>query len=205
VTALGEWGPWIDGGAWLVIDGTRVDWLFRDLARVRRVVAECRAGRPTVDYQFGHPHAYVSAIYLGDLDACVPLADPAGVIAQLQRLVRPYPPLLGTALRDRFLAEADFALENAAKAAPHGDVAYVAGMLYRTVAALVQVLHAANARYCPIEKGALAAVERLPRRPSTFVADARTLLAAPGADPAALAASIAAAWTLVQSVRAVAG
>ena len=40
VTDFGEWGPWINGGAWLTIDGQRVDWLFKDLARTRRVVAE---------------------------------------------------------------------------------------------------------------------------------------------------------------------
>jgi predicted nucleotidyltransferase len=35
VTALGEWGPWVDGGAWLKIDGSAVDWLYRDFGRVR--------------------------------------------------------------------------------------------------------------------------------------------------------------------------
>lgn len=200
VTAFGEWGPWINGGAWLTIDGERVDWLFRDLARVHRVVAECRAGRPEIAYQLGHPHAFVSAIYLGELDCCTPLADPDGAVAELKTLVRPYPPFLRATLVQRFLFEAGFSLDGAAKGAKRGDVAYVAGCVYRAIAALVQVLYAVHERYCTNEKGALTEVAGLPRTPSAFVATATRLLAAPGADAAALAATVSAARTLVDSV-----
>src|SRR5689334_17278729 len=34
VTSLGGWGPWIDGGGWLLIGGVHVDLLYRDLDRV---------------------------------------------------------------------------------------------------------------------------------------------------------------------------
>jgi Nucleotidyltransferase domain len=30
VTAPGGWGPWVDGGGWLDIDGEDVDWIYRD-------------------------------------------------------------------------------------------------------------------------------------------------------------------------------
>src|SRR3712207_8687536 len=36
VTAPGGWGPWVDGGGWLTIDGSAVDWIYRDLDRVER-------------------------------------------------------------------------------------------------------------------------------------------------------------------------
>jgi predicted nucleotidyltransferase len=29
VTSIGGWGPWIDGGGWLVVDGVHVDLLYR--------------------------------------------------------------------------------------------------------------------------------------------------------------------------------
>jgi predicted nucleotidyltransferase len=201
---FGDWGPWINGGAWLTIDGTRVDWLFRDLARVRRVIAECRAGRPEVAYQVGHPHAFVSAIYLGEVDCCMPLADPSGALAELKQLVRPYPPALRRALVDRFSFESDFSLRTADKAAARGDAAYVAGCLFRSVACLVQVLFATHERYCTNEKGALAEVGAFPRTPPTFVATARRVLASPGDGPDALRASIAAIDELVAAVRIVA-
>jgi hypothetical protein len=40
LTGLGEWGPWIDGGAWLTSGGAKIDLLYRDLGRVREVVAQ---------------------------------------------------------------------------------------------------------------------------------------------------------------------
>ncbi|HXJ33618.1 MAG TPA: nucleotidyltransferase domain-containing protein [Candidatus Eisenbacteria bacterium] len=204
VTRFGEWGPWINGGAWLTIGGARVDWLFKDLARIGRVVAECRAGRPEIAYQLGHPHAFVSAIYLAEIDCCVALEDPSGVLGELKRLVRPYPRLLKEALVQKFLFEADFSLRGAEKAAGRGDVVYVAGCLYRAVACLVQVLFAVNERYCTNEKGALRDVEAFARKPDDFVREATRVLGAPGATAAALAGCIATGDRLVAAVRALA-
>jgi hypothetical protein len=34
VTGIGEWGPWINGGGWLTVEGRRVDLLYRDLGKV---------------------------------------------------------------------------------------------------------------------------------------------------------------------------
>src|SRR4029077_1310113 len=38
VTAIGGWGPWINGGGWLQIDGAAVDLLYRETAQVESVV-----------------------------------------------------------------------------------------------------------------------------------------------------------------------
>ncbi len=97
VTEFGEWGPWINGGGWLVIGGRRVDWLYRDLALVQRKVAECRAGRPAL-HQPGHPHGFHTHIYLGEIHHCRHLYDPDGTLRDLKLLADPYPPLLKKAL-----------------------------------------------------------------------------------------------------------
>jgi Nucleotidyltransferase domain len=86
VTPIGAWGRWIDGGGWLTIAGRRVDLIYRDLRRVDAVIADCRAGRIERDYQPGHPHAFVSAIYMGEVAYCRALWDPAGSLAALKRL-----------------------------------------------------------------------------------------------------------------------
>lgn len=31
ISEIGGWGPWVNGGAWLVVGETRVDWIYRDL------------------------------------------------------------------------------------------------------------------------------------------------------------------------------
>lgn len=36
VTRPGEWGPWVDCGGWLTIEGMAVDWIYRDLDRVHQ-------------------------------------------------------------------------------------------------------------------------------------------------------------------------
>ena len=55
VVSFGDWGPWINGGAWTRIRGTKVDLLYRDLNLVDRVLDDCAAGRTTSHYQPGHP------------------------------------------------------------------------------------------------------------------------------------------------------
>lgn len=76
VTQTGDWGPWINGGAWLTVKGQRVDWIYRDLALVREIVAACAAGQPRVYYQPGHPYGFHMQIYAGEVAVCQPLIDP---------------------------------------------------------------------------------------------------------------------------------
>ncbi len=169
VTAIGEWGPWINGGAWLAVEGKRVDLLYRDLGKVRGVIEACHAGRIERVYQPGHPHAFVSAIYMGEVARCRVLWDPENVLAGLKRRSEAYPPALAEALIRSFFWEARFALENAA----HGrgreeDPAYVAGCAFRTIACLCQTLFALNNVYLLNEKGAVEGVDKLARRPANF-------------------------------------
>lgn len=168
VTDFGAWGPWINGGAWLQIDGHHVDWLFRDLDRVAYTIGECRAGRPTCDYQVGHPHGFHNHIYLGEVHVCRPLHDPSGRLAHLKTLTDDYPPLLRQALINKYLFEAQFSVDTARKPARRGDVPYVAGCVFRCVACLVQVLFALNEDYFLNEKGSVAAIDGFALHPDGF-------------------------------------
>ena len=190
VTAIGEWGPWINGGAWLTVAGTqgktRVDLLYRELGKVRDVIEACRAGRVERVYQPGHPHAFVSAIYMGEVALARVLWDPEQVMAPLKRLCTPYPAALAEGLIRTFLWEAKFALENAAHGRGRDDPAYVAGCAFRCVACLCQSLFALNGVYLLNEKGATQAVERLTRRPADFAARVAQAIAAGAAGLPAL-------------------
>ena len=181
VTAIGEWGPWINGGAWLTVDGRRVDLLYRDLSKVRTVIEACRAGRIERIYQPGHPHAFVSSIYMGEVALARLLWDPDNVLAILKRQCEPYPPALAEALIRSFLWEAKFAVENALHGRGRDDPAYVAGCSFRAVACLCQSLFALNGVYLLNEKGAARAVGGLPRRPADFASRVRRVIEA-GAD-----------------------
>jgi hypothetical protein len=181
VTDLGEWGPWINGGAWLTVDGRRVDLLYRALDKVRGVIDACRDGRVERAYQPGHPHAFVSAIYMGEVACCRPLWDPEAVLAPLKRQCEPYPPALAEALIRTFFWEARFAVENARHGRGRDDPAYVAGCAFRSVACLCQTLFALNRAWLLNEKGAVVGVERLAVKPADFADRVRQAIGA-GAD-----------------------
>jgi hypothetical protein len=168
VTAVGEWGPWINGGAWLTVEGRRVDLLYRDLGKVRAVIEGCHAGRVERVYQPGHPHAFVSSIYMGEVALCRVLWDPDTVLGPLKRQCDPYPEALREALIRTFFWEARFALENANHGRGRQDPAYVAGCAFRSIACLCQSLFAHNRTWLLNEKGAVQGVERLAIRPADF-------------------------------------
>lgn len=166
ITEMGAWGPWINGGGWLSIGGHAVDLLYRDLGRVDHVLADVDAGHLDVAYQPGHPHAFVSAIYLAELAVCHPLWDPDGRVAALQCQVRPYPTALRVAIVQRFLWESRFSIDTARKAARRGDLHYVAGCSFRSINCLLQVLFAVNEQHWLNEKGALRLAQAFLRRPT---------------------------------------
>lgn len=165
ITAIGDWGPWINGGGWLTVRAMAVDLLYRDLRKVGEVVQECRAGRPHIAYQPGHPHGFITAIYLAEIALCRVLWDPTGVIAALKQTTSPYPAGLKAALIRQFFWEADFALKVAEKAIPRQDVSYIAGCCFRSVSCLIQTLFALNDCYWMNEKGAVALASVFPLTP----------------------------------------
>jgi predicted nucleotidyltransferase len=183
VTAIGEWGKWINGGAWLQVEDVAVDFLYRDLAKVNRVIDDCHAGQITIDYQPGHPHGFVSSIYMGEVAICQPLYDPDGVLEALKAKTKPYPVQLKQATINTFAWEISFSLFVAKKAIARDDVVYAAGCCFRSVACMNQVLFALNEDYLLNEKGAVAVANTFAICPSDYqqrVERAFALLAADG-------------------------
>jgi hypothetical protein len=200
VTEPGGWGPWVDGGAWLTVNGCSVDWIYRDLDRVHRIWEECRAGRFEVGIQAGHPLGVYSHAYAGEVALGRVLADPAGELQDLQWETRRYPEPLRAALIANALWEAPFTLAIARKGAARGDAHYVAGCLFRAVGLLVQGLHAHAGCWVLNEKGAVQAAGELPAAPVDFARRSHELLGAPGTAPDALSTTLDAADRLAADV-----
>ncbi|MFC8723257.1 nucleotidyltransferase domain-containing protein [Kitasatospora sp. NPDC057198] len=200
VAEPGGWGPWVDGGAWLDIGPARVDWLYRDVQRVRHYAAEARHGRYESGQQPGHPYGVPSYAYLGELALARVLADPTGELSALRGEVECFPVELAARLEADAAWEAPFALVNARKGAKRGDAGYVAGCLFRAVGLLVHALHARAGQWVVNEKGAIASAGRLPCAPPEFERRAQELFRFAGTDPAALAAALDAADALTAEV-----
>ncbi|GAA4930827.1 nucleotidyltransferase domain-containing protein [Actinoplanes utahensis] len=196
VTGVGEWGPWVDGGGWLRIGASAVDWLYRDLDRVEQCWSEAEQGRYAFHVQAGHPLGVTGFSYPGELALARILADPRGDLADLQRRVRVYPRALSEALVAG-LWEADFLIGLARKAVSRGDSAYIAGCLFRLAGVLAHALHGAAGHWLINEKGAVATAGALPGAPERFRARVDAVFAAVEGDPLRLATAIDLAADLV--------
>jgi hypothetical protein len=196
VTPVGGWGPWVDGGGWLTVDGAAVDWIYRDVDRVARAWADAEQGRYAFHAQAGHPLGVPDFTYAGEVALGVVLADPAGELAALRARMRVYPPALSEALVAG-LWEADFLVGLARKAVPRGDAAYLAGCLFRLAGVCAHALHGAAGRWLINEKGAIAAAAALPGAPPRFRQRMEAVFAAVDSDPVHLTAALDAAADLV--------
>jgi predicted nucleotidyltransferase len=168
ITPIGEWGKWINGGGWLKVEGVPVDFLYRDLAQVNQVIDDCHAGKITIDYQPGHPHGFVSSIYMGEVALGWSLHDPDGVLTALKAKTTHYPAALKQSTIDKFAWEISFSLLVAQKAVARGDVVYAAGCCFRSVACMNQVLFALNEVYLLNEKGAVAVADGFGLSPPSY-------------------------------------
>jgi hypothetical protein len=200
VTEPGAWGPWVDGGGWLDIEGTAVDWIYRDLDRVRLSCSDASAGRIAFHAQVGHPLGVPNFGYAGEIALGAVLSDPSGSLATLKDRMVGYPPRLSEAVVTAGLWEAGFTIGIARKAVARADTVYVAGCLFRAVELCAHALHAHAGRWLINEKGAVASAGRLPGAPDDFASRAMRVLAHLGDGPDALAAAIAAATDLLADV-----
>lgn len=168
LTDPGGWGPWINGGGWLKVRAHPVDFLYRDLEKVMKVIEDCLHGTLEMIYQPGHPFGFVSSIYLAEVAVCQPLWDPNGILSDLKKKVNPYPVSLQKALIQKFAWEIDFSLRIAQKSVERADVTYAAGCCFRSVMCMLQVLFALNRTHWLNEKGALALADAFALTPRMF-------------------------------------
>jgi predicted nucleotidyltransferase len=190
VTDFHGWGPWVNGGAWLTVGGQRVDFVYRSLEHLERVIAEAEAGR----YEFYSalpPIGFFSAVYLGEVAVCVPVFDPEGRIGVLKRRVADYPEALRRAVVQDYLWAVELGLTALAPKFAGRSGAYgTAACLTRAVHELLLALFALNRRFLLDDKTALAEVAEFERAPREFGPRVQKVLGHLGDCPAELAAAV---------------
>lgn len=201
VTGFYEWGRWVNGGAWLTIEGQRVDLLYRSLEHVERTMSEAEAGTYEVDYWQQPPFGFFSGTYLGEVSICAPLFDPDGLVPRLKQRVARYPEALRQSIVRDSLWGVEFALRGfAAKFAAGGDAYGTTGCLVRCAAQLVLALFALNRVYFMNEKTALRECEEFSKVPHDLALRLNTIMSRTGENAAELGASVAAMAGLFQEV-----
>jgi hypothetical protein len=203
VTGFYEWGPWVNGGAWLHTPTGKVDFLYRSLDKVEKTIQEAMAGTTYFDYYQQPPYGFFSVIYLAETHVCLPLYDPQGHLARLKQMLAVYPPALKRKVVSEQLWIAEFTLSNAAGFAAKGDLYDTAGCLTRTASCLTQALFALNESYFITDKTAMAEIAAFPLAPQGYVEQLAAILSHPGQTSAELTATVGrlhAAWQMVANL-----
>lgn len=147
VSELGAWGGGVfNGGAWLTIDGRRVDVHYRDLDTVEHEVKEAAAGRFGVEPLMFHLAGIPTYLVVAEL-----------AINQVLRgdLPRPdYPEALRATALERWYGAATATLAYAeAGHAPRGALTQVAGAIALATAQTAHAVLAARGQWVTNEKG----------------------------------------------------
>jgi predicted nucleotidyltransferase len=182
VSAIGAWGGGVfNGGAWLTVDGRRVDIHYRDLDVVEHELAEAEAGRFRVEPLMFHLAGIPTYLVIAEL-----------AINEVLRgeLPRPagYPDALRDTASERWRGTAAATLAYArAHHAPHGCLTEVAGAVATAALHSGHAVLAARGEWVTNEK-------RLLDRAGLRGVDA--ILARMRADPESLTAAVADAEAL---------
>ncbi|MCW1093395.1 nucleotidyltransferase domain-containing protein [Streptomyces sp. RS2] len=147
VSELGAWGGGVfNGGAWLTIDGRRVDVHYRDLDTVEHEVTEAAAGRFGVEPLMFHLAGIPTYLVVAEL-----------AINQVLRgdLPRPaYPEALRATAPERWYGAATATLAYAeAGHAPRGALTQVAGAIALATTQTAHAVLAARGEWVTNEKG----------------------------------------------------
>jgi hypothetical protein len=131
----GSWGRLMNGGAWLRLDGAKVDVLLRDLTVVEHWTAEAARGRYEVDGLLG----YVAGLPTYSLAAELAGAKPISGHIELDVA---FPAALAATAPSRWRYSRDFSLTYAAAHAARGNAVGTLGQAARAV------FEEAHARAC---------------------------------------------------------
>jgi predicted nucleotidyltransferase len=200
VTGFYEWGPWVNGGAWIQTVAGKVDLLYRNLEQVERVLNDSQAGIYDHHFYQQPTFGFVSVVYLAETKCCLPLFDRQHLLSALKRRVEIYPPPLQQSLTKDCLWMAEFTFIHAFGFAQRGDIFNTVGCLTRIAFMLAQALFALNAEYYGGDKGCLEAIKSFARQPDQFSTRIEAVLALRMANPAELESAVRQMQVLWQEV-----
>jgi hypothetical protein len=138
----GSWGRLMNGGAWLQLDGFKVDVLLRDLAVVEHWSAEAHHGRFEIDGLLGYVAGLPTYSLVAEAAAARPVRGEIGVDGH-------FPERLANIGPARWRFNRDFSLRYAAMHAERGNVVGAAGQCARAI------FEEAHARRCEQRRWAL--------------------------------------------------
>ncbi len=190
VTEFYEWGPWVNGGAWIRTQLGKVDFLYRNLDQVQQTIDEACRGVILHDYDQQPAYGFYSVIYLAETKICIPVFDPDQLIERLKQQVQVYPVKLKHHVIEGALWSAEFTFSYARTFAAKGDIYNTVGCLTRIASNLTQALFALNERYFLSDKRAMDTIAMFPKLPTGYTEQIQNVLAHPGSAPQQLTQTV---------------
>lgn len=166
VTGFYEWGPWVNGGAWINTEAGKVDFLYKNIEQISRTIENAKKGIWENNFEQQPPYGFSSIIFLGETNICIPLYDPENIIAALKEKVKEYPLKLKQAVIQQSLWSAEFTIWQAQSFVAKMDNYNSMGCFTRAIKNIVTTLFAINELYPLGDKRAIDILEQSKRRPS---------------------------------------
>ena len=180
IVNLYEWGSWINGGAWIHTKSGKIDWFYRNIDQVKKVILEATQGKFTWDYIQKPPYGFFSTMYLADIQNHEMIYDSKGIYAQLREAVQIYPEALRQVIIQKHLVSINGCFLVATQFVKKNCVYGTVGCITRIAAELTQLLFAFNRVYFATDKGALETIESFSLKPKGYVQRMQSILANPG-------------------------
>jgi hypothetical protein len=168
VTDFYEWGPWVNGGAWINTTSGEVDFLYKNIEQITRTIDNAKNGIWENNFDQQPPYGFSSIIFLSETQSSLPLYDPDNVIKNLKESVEQYPHKLKQSIIQQSLWSAEFTIWQAEKFAAKNDTFNTVGCLTRAIKNIVTSLFAVNELYPMGDKRAITILEQAKIRPETL-------------------------------------
>jgi hypothetical protein len=147
VTDFYQWGPWVNGGAWIDTASGEVDFVYRNIEQVKASIEKSKNGIWENDFEQQPPYGFSSVIYLGETRYCEVLYDPYHIIHELKQEVADYPPGLKNTIIQQALWSAEFSIWQSKKFIKKVDMYNALGCFTRALKYIMEALFALNEMY----------------------------------------------------------
>jgi len=189
VTGYYEWGPWVNGGAWITTTVGKVDFIYRNIDQVQQTITDAVNGIWHHHFDQQPPYGFRSVIYLGETQVCKPLFDPDNVLQKLKAQITPYPAQLKATVLSDCLWLSEFTFLQCYGFANAADTYNTLGCFTRITNYLIHALFALNETYPLGDKRAMKIITMLKRSPHNMADRLNHLLGHAGTQAHELIAS----------------
>jgi hypothetical protein len=168
VTDFYEWGPWVNGGAWIKNRISEIDLLYRNIEQIEQTIDDAKNGKYESNYEQQPPYGFISIIYLAETKYCIPLYDPNGILTKMKNEIKYYPKELKHSIIADSLWSVEFTLLHLDGFYAKEDIFNIYGCLTRALKNIFDTLYAINEEYIIGYKRTIKELENMKKVPNNL-------------------------------------